>query len=113
MQNDIAEAIKKEYDQGMGYKELAQKYRMSFRTLSRILKGEGSTVPSSTIENEIEKLKIRIDALEQKVLNRNVPESEGNTKVRCLCGHTFNPNETGGVCPSCKGWINLKHLRKE
>lgn len=40
LSKEIIKSIKKDYESGMGYKELAKKYRMSFRDLSKVLRGE-------------------------------------------------------------------------
>jgi hypothetical protein len=42
---DIAEQIKKDAEAGMPYKELAKKYKLNIKDLSKVIKGEGLKVP--------------------------------------------------------------------
>jgi len=96
VESSVAGAIKKDYDAGMGYKELAKKYRMSFRDLSKVLKEEGSVVVT---KRELEEVRSQIKNLEERL-----------DKASYLIRHALGNNKITFKCPLCKEWSYLKLL---
>jgi len=51
--DDVAEQIRRDYEQGLTYRQLAKKYRKSFRDISAILKCEEKPKPGEVISAEL------------------------------------------------------------
>ena len=60
---DLAEKIREDYRRGMSYRELARKYRVSFSTISSIVKGEGV----SSEKERLDRLEKQAEGLTQRV----------------------------------------------
>jgi len=58
MNDSLIEQIKADYEAGMGYRDLAKKYRKSFRDLAKILKGKGSLMETIEEQAALEKDKV-------------------------------------------------------
>ena len=108
------ESVKKLYEQGYTYREIAKKLRISVRDISRILRGEER-------KDEIDEIKERLSKLEKKIeeIGRDVSyclDEIGSLIDRLdnapyMIRHALGSAEIKIRCPKCHEWFYLV-LRK-
>jgi transposase len=105
------ELVKKLYEQGYTYREIAKKLRISVRDISRILKGEER-------KDEIDEIKERLSKLEKKIEEIERDVSYCLDEIEYLTGRLNNASYmirhalgNAGIkirCPKCHEWTYLE-----
>ncbi|HIP25198.1 MAG TPA: hypothetical protein EYG81_01855 [Archaeoglobus profundus] len=90
------ELVKKLYEQGYTYREIAKKLRISVRDISRILRGEER-------KDEIDEIKERLSRLEKKIESLIDRLDNASYMIR----HALGSAKIKIRCPKCYEWTYL------
>lgn len=96
------ELVKKLYDEGYTYREIAKELRISFRDISRILKREER-------KDAISELFEKISRLEEKFESLNARVRDISLMVTCTFGNAM----MHVYCPRCRKWSYIVYDREK